>query len=400
MYMYRYNDAGGVRRTIYSWWLVETDKLPAGKKAGSPLRDLEKQLTRDADDGIESFIANKKTLNDFFYKYMAMKKELKPTTRTDYFNVYNHNIKEGLGMRSIGSIKYSDIKRFYLSLYYEKDMKPNTIRTINTVLHPIFTLAVRDGYIRANPAHQVYAELKKQNGWGQDKRHALTEAQQEVFVDFIRSSQKYSNFLTLFTVFLGTGCRVGEVIGLRWDDCDFTENLISINHSMAYCKPENEDKMRFLVSSPKTEAGERIIPMLQEVKSALLSERLRQMTNGFNQNEVDGYTGFIFQTKRGNLYTSVSIDRIISNIIRDYNAEEEDAAKKQRREPILLPHFSVHNLRHTFCTRFCENETNLKVIQEIMGHANISTTMDIYNEAMMEKKKASFENLEGKIKIG
>ena len=58
-----------------------------------------------------------------------------------------------------------------------------------------------------------------------------------------------------------------------------------------------------------------------------------------------------------------------------------------------------HNLRHTFCTRFCENETNLKVIQEIMGHADISTTMNIYNEATKEKKKESFANLEGKVKI-
>ena len=143
-----------------------------------------------------------------------------------------------------------------------------------------------------------------------------------------------------------------------------------------------------------------MIPMLREVKSALLNERLRQMAEGFNRNEVDGYTGFIFQTRRGNLCTSTAIDQIIKIIIRDYNTEETSAAKKQRREPVLLPHFSVHNLRHTFCTRFCENETNLKVIQEIMGHANISTTMDIYNEATMEKKKASFENLEGKIKIG
>lgn len=79
---------------------------------------------------------------------------------------------------------------------------------------------------------------------------------------------------------------------------------------------------------------------------------------------------------------------------------EVDRAKKERREPILLPHFSVHNLRHTFCTRICENETNLKIIQEIMGHANISTTMDVYNEATMEQKKKCFANLEGKIKIG
>ena len=157
--------------------------------------------------------------------------------------------------------------------------------------------------------------------------------------------------------------------------------------------------MRFIVSTPKTDAGVREIPMLRKVRAALLEERLQQMANGFNQNTVDEYSGFIFQTKRGNLYTSVSINRIICNIIRDYNAAEAENAKKEKREPILLPHFSVHNLRHTFCTRFCENETNLKVIQEIMGHRDIATTMEIYAEATKDAKVRSFEKLEGKFRI-
>ena len=58
--------------------------------------------------------------------------------------------------------------------------------------------------------------------------------------------------------------------------------------------------------------------------------------------------------------------------------KEKEAAEKEDREPVLLPHFSAHNLRHTFCTRLCENESNLKVIQSVMGHSDIQTTMDIY----------------------
>lgn len=69
------------------------------------------------------------------------------------------------------------------------------------------------------------------------------------------------------------------------------------------------------------------------------------------------------------------------------------------REPTLIRHFSAHNLRHTFCTRYCEVESNIKAIQEIMGHADIETTMNIYAEATKEVKKQSFANLEGKIKI-
>ena len=80
-----------------------------------------------------------------------------------------------------------------------------------------------------------------------------------------------------------------------------------------------------------------------------------------------------------------------------YNKEETENAKKERRDPVLLPDFSCHHLRHTFCTRFCENETNLKVIQEIMGHKDIQTTMDIYAEATEEKKQEVVNSLQGKI---
>ena len=82
-----------------------------------------------------------------------------------------------------------------------------------------------------------------------------------------------------------------------------------------------------------------------------------------------------------------------------YNDKEEADAKKEDRDPLLLPDFSAHHLRHTFCTRLCENETNLKVIMSIMGHADISTTMDIYAECSKEKKKEVMTNLEGRIII-
>ncbi len=398
MYMYRYNDAGGVRRTIYSWRLVASDKLPTGKRNCEPLREMEKRVTRDVDDGIKGFEAGKKTLNDFFDAYMGLKRELKISTRTWYIREYNLYVRGELGNRIIGSIKYSDVKKLYLSLF-EKGLRASTIEGVSTLLCSVFTLAVRDGYIRTNPACCVFSELKKKNGWIGSKRHALTIEQQNAFINFVRSSPVYSYFLPLFTVFLGTGCRAGEIIGLRWEDCDFTENVISINHNLVFCKPEGEEKMRFVVSTPKTESGRRKIPMLRDVREALLHERLRQMSEGFNQITIDGYSGFIFQSKRGNMLTPTSISQIIDRIVRDYNRDEIRRAEAGEREPVLIPHFSPHILRHTFCTRFCENETNLKVIQEIMGHANIATTMDIYNEATMEKKKSSMENLEGKIKI-
>ena len=81
-------------------------------------------------------------------------------------------------------------------------------------------------------------------------------------------------------------------------------------------------------------------------------------------------------------------------MIENYNTEERKKARRDKRKPELLPNFSYHNLKHTFCTRCCENETDFKAIQEIMGHANIETTMDVYNESNMKRKKVSFTRFE------
>lgn len=142
-----------------------------------------------------------------------------------------------------------------------------------------------------------------------------------------------------------------------------------------------------------------VIPMLSDVKAALTEEYKEQLESGFNESVVDGYSGFIFKSRYNTVLSPHCVNPAIDRIIKACNAKEEEDAKAEGREPELLPHFSCHHLRHTFCTRFCENETNLKVIQEIMGHADITTTMDIYNEATKDKKMESFAGLEGKIKI-
>ena len=139
--------------------------------------------------------------------------------------------------------------------------------------------------------------------------------------------------------------------------------------------------------------------MFDTVKDAFEMLHEEQKESGWNDVEIDGMTGFIFCNRFGNVPNPQSVNRAIKRIIADYNAGEEVEAKKQHREAVLLPDFSAHHLRHTFCTRLCENETNLKIIQDIMGHKDISTTMEIYAEATKEAKAHSFEKLNGKLGI-
>lgn len=397
-YMYRYTDNQGAMRYEYAWKLVPTDKTPSGKREDLSLREKEERIKENEVKGIDTFAGKKTTLNDMFEKYISGKTELKQSTKTNYIYMYDHYVKQTLGKRKICDIKYSDIQRFYNSLIKDKGFKPNSMEIIHTILHPVFTLAVRDDLITKNPTEGAMAEIKKSHNWEKPKRKALTEEQQSAFINFIANSETYKHWLPLFTTFLGTGCRVGELIGLRWCDCDFKNNTISINHNLLYRQQEN-GACEMHITTPKTKQGIRTIPMLKEVKSALLEERMKQMQYGFCTAEIDGYSDFVFCNRFGYVHNPMTINRAIKRIYTAYNEEETAKANKEHREPVLIPHFSVHNLRHTFCTRFCENERNVKVIQEIMGHADISTTMNIYAEATEKKKKEVFQNLEGKIKI-
>lgn len=171
-----------------------------------------------------------------------------------------------------------------------------------------------------------------------------------------------------------------------------------INHNLVY-RVQEDGTCTNHVNSPKTKAGIRIIPMLDEVFDAFLEEYQYQKVIGFCTDEIDGYSGFVFCTGDGKVYLPNAINRTIRSICADYNKEEESKSKEENRDPVLLPKFSCHILRHTFCTRFCENETNLKVIQEIMGHADISTTMDVYAEATQEKKKESMTSLQSALLV-
>ena len=398
-YMYRYVDANGKVRFVYSWTLTQTDRPPKGKHSDKCLRELEREIAKDLQDKIDTYNAKRCTLNAFFDEYIAQKQELKTSTRRNYKYMYSSYVRDSLGLMKLSDIKYSDIKKFYNHLIIDIGFKPNSMEIIHTILHPIFSTAVRDGYIRVNPTDGVMAEIKRSHDWEKPKRHALTEMEQERFVEFIKNHNVYSHWLPLFTVLLGTGCRVGEVTGLTWDDCDFENGLININHSLIYRQDEITDKAGFYISTPKTKAGIREIPMFEAVKNALLDEKARQEREGFNEAVIDGYSGFVFSNRFNSTLSPHCINRAINRIVRDHNIEESELAEKDSRDPVLLPHFSVHNLRHTFCTRMCENETNIKVIQEIMGHADVTTTMNIYNEATRDKKKQSFAGLEGKIKI-
>ncbi|MCR4892637.1 MAG: site-specific integrase [Lachnospiraceae bacterium] len=379
IYDYRWTGKDGKRHSVYAGTLAE-------------LRMLEEQIERDKADGIKVDAMNT-TLNDMYKIWCDVKRGLKDNTFQGYKYYYEAFVADDLGQMRLQAIKKTDVRRFYNKLVDERGMKFNSVDSVHTVVHQILNLAVEDCFIRINPSDNALKELKQSRNMDTEKRHALTVDQQKLFLTYLKTHRQYSHWYPIFAVMLGTGMRVGEATGLHWCDIDLEAGEIDVNHTLIYyAHRDKEHNCFFGINTPKTKAGERVIPMLDFVKDAIQQEKTNQELQNIScKAVVDGYTDFIFLNRFGNVQHQGTLNKAIRRISRDCN---DEILERGEPDPVLLPRFSCHNLRHTFATRLCESGVNIKVIQETLGHKDISTTMDVYAEATKDLKRREFGNME------
>lgn len=380
-YEYRWTERGGTRRRVYAKTLEE-------------LREKEKQIQKDKCDGIKAE-ARYLTVNDVFDTWRQLKRGLKDNTFQNYQYMYNMFVRPNLGKQRVSSLKKSDVKRFYNMLADERCLQASTIDSVHTVLHQVLDMAVDDAYIRVNPSNNVLKELKQSHIFKTEKRRGLTKAEQELLLSFLQRNHTYSHWYPIIAVMVGSGLRVGEVTGLRWCDIDLEEGIIDVNHTLVYYDHRVTDGKKgcyFNINTPKTKAGTRQVPMLDFVREAFIMERESQEALDIRCTiTIDGYSDFIFVNRYGHTQHQATLNKAIRRIIRDCN---DEVLLKEEKNPVLLPHFSCHSLRHTFTTRMCEAGVNVKVIQDALGHADISTTLNIYADVTKELKKDEFADLD------
>lgn len=163
---------------------------------------------------------------------------------------------------------------------------------------------------------------------------------------------------------------------------------------MVYYNKGDNNGCSFAINTPKSKAGWRTIPMTEDVRNAIIAEKEYQHFLGISCNvSVDAYTDFVFVNRFGNVQHQGTLNKALRRIIRDCN-EEIISKNKGAKDLILLPKFSCHILRHTFTTRLCEAGVNVKIIQDVLGHSDISTTMNIYADATKEMKDKEFRTFE------
>ncbi|MBQ4058985.1 MAG: tyrosine-type recombinase/integrase [Lachnospiraceae bacterium] len=248
------------------------------------------------------------------------------------------------------------------------------IKTIGDLAKAALELAVDDDILRKNPAKGALGDY----GRTPKERIALTSSQQEKILAFIKTHNVYNAYYPMICFMIGTGLRCGELIGLTWNDVDMKKKIINVDHQLIY--KNLGDGCKFHITTPKTEAGVRIIPMLDNVRKALEEQRKLNFLLARNRDfEIEGYTDFIFLAKTGRPLMPNGVNSALKNIVDAYNKAEVVNAKKERRKAELFPNISAHIMRHTACTRMAEQGMDVKVLQYIMGHENIEVTMQVYN---------------------
>lgn len=370
-YVYRYTNPYGQRKTVYSWRLTASDPMPAGRRKDKSLRekikDIEKQLRLE-------ICCEDITVCELVEKYLMTKTGVKHSTQTGYKFVQNILAKEPFGQRKIASIKTSDAKIFLIKMQ-EDGRGYSTIHTVRGVLRPAFQMAADDDMIVKNP---FQFELHTVVVNDSVKRDALTREQERKYLQFILEDDHYSQYYDAIYILFKTGLRISEFCGLTIKDIDFKKKVIKVNHQL-----QRTSDMRYICEKTKTENGVREVPMTPDVVDAF-KRIIKMRPKPKIEPVVDGYSGFLFLDKNGKPKVALHWEKYFQLSVAKYN-------KLYR---VQLPQITPHVCRHTFCTNMAKSGMNPKVLQYIMGHGDISVTLDTYTHIKSEDAIAEMERLD------
>ncbi|MBE5846780.1 MAG: site-specific integrase [Lachnospiraceae bacterium] len=360
LYFYRYTDKKkGKRRTIYDKDLVS-------------LREREdKILIGLGDPGKKADALKLVTLNDAFAAWLKLSPKQKQT-KENLLRLWKNHVANDIGEYKIAYIRSSDIKEFYNRLA-KRGLSKSTIKIYRGILTGTFDLLVDDDILAKNPASRAFSG----QGKAPVKREALTIDAQEKLLAYIEESTIYKKHVPLIKIMLNTALRCGELIGLTWSDVDFDKRVLKVDHQLIY--KDIGDGYQFYNVLPKTDCGKRVIPISNETVQLFKEQKKINLLLGVDSSlQTAGLRGFVFTSKGGTPIMPATLNAILYNIVSSYNKKETKRAESEGRCPELLPKFSAHVLRHTACTRLAERGMQAKALQVYMGHADYSTTMNVY----------------------
>ena len=287
-------------------------------------------------------------------------RDMSANTRKTYQNQIRLHIKPAFGAVQLETLSAPMVQQFYNCLAETK--APKSIKLIHSILHKALAKAVSLGYIRTNPT-----EGSSRPKVTQKPVEPLDDDAAARFLAAIRGSR----FQVLYTVALFTGMREGELLGLLWDSVNFTAGTIHI------CTQLQGGQL----TTPKGGKSRRITPAPQ-VMELLKQHRATQAATQLRAGEFWEDTGLVFTTERG-----IHLSR--ATVCGEY---------KRIMASIGRPEARFHDLRHSYAVAAIRSGDDIKTVQENLGHASATITLDIYAHVTEQMKQDSATRMEQHIK--
>lgn len=305
----------------------------------------------------------------FEYWIDVKKKTVRPNTVRNYTERYNKNIQKIIGRKILTEVQPIHCQKIFTDMA-EEGYKTSTIYQTRIALFNMLEFAKENEVILSNPCKK---SVKSDMGKPSQKKEALTIDIQKKFIEYAKG-QSYEN---QFRFILQTGLRTGELVGLKWEDIDFSKKAIRIQRSMEYRYSVGE----WRIGEPKSKAGYRTIPLTDETIRILTEQK--EKNKNIKKIQEEWYE-FIFLSRKGEPVKNSAYDTALFKIC--------DKAKINR--------FSMHVLRHTFATRCIEGGMMPKTLQKILGHSNIGITMNLYVHITEDEKQKEIDKVSCVLNVG
>jgi len=278
-----------------------------------------------------------------------------------------------LGQIDLRALQTNQVQRL-LNDKLASGLSPRTVELIHTTLKSALKQAELEGLITRNVADHV----RKPKGDDKEIR-VLTVVEMDQLITVAMSDRSGPLVITM----LGTGLRLGEVLALGWSNVNLQDGLLTVQHTAVQTKTPTESKRQKLIQSPKTDSGRRTIPLPADVVAILRQWRATQAQEKLKLGSMYTDSGRVFTSRVGTPLQQRNLARKLSEL----------AAKANIR------HVNPHALRHTYATRLLEANVHPKVVQELLGHTDITLTLNTYSHVMPEIKQAAAKALDAVLKL-
>lgn len=303
-------------------------------------------------------MVKEKTINQITEEWKEEKKKyVKKSTYAAYQLLIQNHIKPYFG--DLYEVNEEKVQQFVFDKL-DAGLSEKTIRDIIIVLKMILKFGIKNGYLE-------YAQIDAKFPSKQEKKDldVLSKADQKKFMEHLRNNFTFKN-LGIF-ICLSTGMRIGEICGLRWCDVDTAEGVIKVRHTLqrVYIIEGETRHTELLLDTPKTANSVRDIPMSSE-----LLKMLKSLNKVVNENYY-----------------------VISNDIKPIEPRTYRNYYKKLCKQLDIPELKFHGLRHSFATRCIESKADYKTVSVLLGHSNISTTLNLYVHPNKEQKKKTIDKM-------